>query len=211
MLLRCTGPPRPELLIVVSAPVNHEHALPLLIVIMLSAPLKPDHEFRIIVNPCIVTISAPLLPVFKSYRSCHILPSIVGPGRRYFVSCPCILLRRPGLAPCLASPGSFPAACLNRNARAHVLPKSSALGAALVLIVSCLILDRGSWRLTPPLYSSVLRRPGLAPPCLSPRRLSSPASCSCPPAACRPRSRSAISTSCYDDVGRYVCRLYIGI
>ena len=176
---------------------------------MLSAPLKPDHEFRIIVNPCIVTISAPLLPVFKSNRSCHILPSIVGPGRRYFVSCPCILLRRPGLAPCLASPRSFPAACLNRNARAHVLLKSSALGGALVLIVSCLILDRGSWRLTPPLYSSVLRRPGLAPPCLSPRRLSSPASCSCP-AACRPRSRSAISTSCYD-VGRYVCRLYIGI
>ena len=146
MLLRCTDTPRPELLIVASAPVNHEHALPLLIVIMLSAPLKPDHEFRIIVNPCIVTISAPLLPVFKSNRSCHILPSIVGPGRRYFVSCPCILLRRPGLAPCLASPGSFPAACLNRNARAHVLPKSSALGAALVLIVSCLVLDRPrSW------------------------------------------------------------------
>ena len=95
------------------------------------------------------------------------------------VSCPCILVQRPDLAPCLASPASFPAACLNRNARAHVLPKSSALGGALVLIVSCLILDRGSWRLTPPLYS-VLRRPLVlaSRPCLLPCLASSHASCS---------------------------------
>ena len=38
------------------------------------------------------------------------------------VSCTCILVQRPDLAPCLASPASFPAACLNRTAINRVMP-----------------------------------------------------------------------------------------
>ena len=71
-----------------TAPVNCERALPLLIVIMLSAPVKLDHEFRIVPRTGIlrnrtVLVSACLLPVFNLNRSCYVLPSIVGPGRRY--------------------------------------------------------------------------------------------------------------------------------
>ena len=71
-----------------TAPVNCERALPLLIIIMLSAPVKLDMNFVSYCEPGIlrnrtVLVSARLLPVFNSNRSCYVLPSIVGPGRRY--------------------------------------------------------------------------------------------------------------------------------
>ena len=65
------------------APVYHERDLPLLIVIMLSAPLKLDHssvlyrEHRPNRN---VLDSVRLLPLFKSNSSRHLLPFIVGLG-----------------------------------------------------------------------------------------------------------------------------------
>ena len=65
------------------APVYHERDLPLLIVIMLSAPLKLDYSSVSYREPRPnrnVLDSVRLLPLFKSNRSRHLLPFIVGLG-----------------------------------------------------------------------------------------------------------------------------------
>ena len=74
------------------APVYHERDLPLLIVIMLSAPLKLDHSSVSYCEPkpnCNVPVSVRLLPLFKSNRSRHLLPSIVGIGAAINRVMPC--------------------------------------------------------------------------------------------------------------------------
>ena len=113
------------------------------------------------------------------------------------VSCTCILVQRPDLAPCLASPASFPAACLNRTAINRVMPCPRSWVLALdTALVFC-----------PPASAG----PGLAPlPPAVPRLVACllffvlVRCCRLPPAA------PALSRPSRSRLLLYICMMYVG-